>query len=73
MREKFSRKDYEKVAQILKGSVDDPSLRAMLALEFAVWFLEDNSRFNGGKFFRATKRKTGRKVYYPITNQTIVD
>jgi hypothetical protein len=69
----MTKKDFEKVAKILKDTVDCPSLRAMIALEFVAIFKTKNKLFDESKFLLEIKRNTGAKHYYPITKHTIVD
>lgn len=55
----MTKKHFMQVAKIFKDKVDDPSLRALLALEFVEMFKKENPRFNESTFLNGTKRNSG--------------
>lgn len=55
---------FEKTAKILKENIADPSLRAMVALEFVELFKASNKNFDTDRFLLATKRNSGQVWHY---------
>ena len=49
----MTRKDYVKIAKILKGTELEPHKRASLAVSFASVCREDNPRFDVDRFLKA--------------------
>lgn len=50
----MTRQHYEKIARILKNAPVTPEVRTTLAVQFAEWFEDDNSRFDADRFYAAT-------------------
>jgi hypothetical protein len=67
------RPDYQLIAEVLRDAIDDPSLRAMVALEFVDRLKQDNPQFDETAFLNATKRNTGRKWYYQGFVDPVID